>query len=145
MTEFQEEDPFQEDLTTYKISDGSYLVAEELEINGDTGSIFIANPLVMVRERGGVRLRPWIIVDTDEIVELNSQNIISRSNAPSIISKYYFKFIAYDRLIENMEKNMDDNSINQEIKDALDNLDTSYDYFDKLNSPSNSRWNWKAN
>ena len=85
MTEIQE-DPFQEDLATYKLSDGSYLVAEELEINGDTGSIFIANPLEMVRERGGVRLRPWIMVDTDEIVELNTTNIISRSNAPNIIS-----------------------------------------------------------
>ena len=46
MTEIQE-DPFQEDLTTYKLSDGSYLVAEELEINGDTGSIFIANPVLV--------------------------------------------------------------------------------------------------
>ena len=145
MTEFQEEDPFQEDLTTYKISDGSYLVAEELEINGDTGSIFIANPLEMVRERGGVRLRPWIIVETDEIVELNSTNIISRSNAPNIISKYYFKFIAYDRLINNMEEMMNDKDINHDTNEAFDNLDSTQNYFNELNSPSNSRWNWKAN
>ena len=144
MTEFQE-DPFQEDLTTYKLSDGSYLVAEEHEINGDTGSIFVANPLEMVRERGGVRLRPWIIVDTDEIVELNSQNVISRSNAPNIISKYYFKFIAYDRLINNMEEMMNDKGINHDTNDAFDNLDSTQNYFNELNSPSNSRWNWKAN
>ena len=144
MTEIQE-DPFQEDLTTYKLSDGSYLVAEELEINGDTGSIFIANPLEMVRERGGVRLRPWIIVDTDEIVELNSQNVISRSNAPNIISKYYFKFISYDRLISNMEEMMNDKGINHDTNDAFDNLDSTQNYFNELNSPSNSRWNWKAN
>ena len=144
MTEFQE-DPFQEDLTTYKLSDGSYLVAEELEINSNTGSIFIANPLEMVRERGGVRLRPWIIVDTDEIVELNSQNVISRSNAPNIISKYYFKFIAYDRLINNMEEMMNDKGINHDTNDAFVNLDSTQNYFNELNSPSNSRWNWKAN
>lgn len=145
MNEFTEEDPFQEDLTTYKLSDGSYLVAEELEINSDTGSIFVANPLEMVRERGGVRLRPWILVDTDEIVELNSQNIISRSIAPSIISKYYFKFIAYDRLINNMEEIMNDKDINHDTNDEFDNLDSTQDYFNELNSPSNSRWNWKAN
>ena len=145
MNEFTEEDPFQEDLTTYKLSDGSYLVAEELEINSDTGSIFVANPLEMVRERGGVRLRPWILVDTDDIVELNSTNIISRSNAPTIISKYYFKFIAYDRLMESMEKAVEDLEVNQDPNDEFDNLDSTYDFFNKLHKPSNSRWDWKAN
>ena len=81
----------------------------------------------------------------DEIVELNSQNIISRSNAPSIISKYYFKFIAYDRLINNMEEMMNDKDINHDTNDAFDNLDSTQNYFNELNSPSNSRWNWKAN
>jgi len=69
------DDIFSENLATYKLTDSSYIVAEEVEIDKDTGSIYVANPLEMIREKGGMRLKPWIIVETDGIVELNSANI----------------------------------------------------------------------
>ena len=96
------DDIFSENLATYKLTDSSYIVAEEVEIDKDTGSIYVANPLEMIREKGGMRLKPWIIVETDGIVELNSANIICRTEVPNVISKYYLKYIAYDKLINNV-------------------------------------------
>ena len=40
---------------------------------------------------------------------------------------------------------MKDKDINHDTNDAFDNLDSTQNYFNELNSPSNSRWNWKAN
>jgi len=142
MNEFYE-DMFSENLATYKLTDSSYIVAEELEVDPETGSIYVANPLEMIRENGGMRLRPWILVDTDEIVELNALNIMCRTEAPKVISKYYLKYIAYDKLIDNIQKLDDEDDLDTD--DELDNLDSTYNFFDKLNSPTNSRWDWKAN
>ena len=142
MNEFYE-DMFSENLATYKLTDSSYIVAEELEIDPETGSIYVANPLEMIRENGGMRLRPWILVDTDEIVEINSANIVCRTEAPKVISKYYLKYIAYDKLIDNIQKLDDEDDLDTD--DELDNLDSTYNFFDKLHKPKESRWDWKAN
>ena len=114
MNEFYE-DMFSENLATYKLTDSSYIVAEELEIDPETGSIYVANPLEMIRENGGVRLRPWILVDTDEIVEINSANIVCRTEAPKVISKYYLKYIAYDKLISNIQKLDDEDDLDTDV------------------------------
>ncbi len=142
------DDIFSENLATYKLTDSSYIVAEELEIDKDTGSIYVANPLEMIKDKGGMRLKPWIIVETDGIVELNSANIICRTEVPNVISKYYLKYIAYDKLINNIEK-LEEEENNQEVdqdpNDEFDNLDSTYDFFNKLHKPKESRWDWKAN
>lgn len=139
MNEFYEE-LYSENLMTYRLTDGSYIVAEELDIDEETGAIYVASPLELVRNKD-VRLIPWILVEADEPIELNAHNIISRSNTSTIITKYYLKYMAYEKIISALNNmNMD-----QDNNDALDNLDSTDDFFDKLNKPSESRWNWKAN
>lgn len=139
MNEFYEE-LYSENLMTYRLTDGSYIVAEELDIDEETGAIYVASPLELVRNKD-VRLIPWILVEADEPIELNAHNIISRSNTSTIITKYYLKYMAYEKII-NALNNM---NMDQDNNDALDNLDSTDDFFDKLNKPSESRWNWKAN
>jgi hypothetical protein len=139
MNEFYEE-LYSENLMTYRLTDGSYIVAEELDIDEETGAIYIASPLELVRNKD-VRLIPWILVEADEPIELNAHNIISRSNTSTVITKYYLKYMAYEKII-NALNNM---NMDQDNNDALDNLDSTDDFFDKLNKPSESRWNWKAN
>jgi hypothetical protein len=139
MNEFYEE-LYSENLMTYRLTDGSYIVAEELDIDEETGAIYVASPLELVRNKD-VRLIPWILVEADEPIELNAHNIISRSNTSTVITKYYLKYMAYEKII-NALNNM---NMDQDNNDALDNLDSTDDFFDKLNKPSESRWNWKAN
>jgi hypothetical protein len=139
MNEFYEE-LYSENLMTYRLTDGSYIVAEELDIDEETGAIYVASPLELVRNKD-VRLIPWILVEADEPIELNAHNIISRSNTSTVITKYYLKYVAYEKII-NALNNM---NMDQDNNDALDNLDSTDDFFDKLNKPSESRWNWKAN
>ena len=126
------------------MSDGTYLIAEELDVDEDNGAIYVANPLELIRDSTMVKLRPWVIVDQDDIVELNSTNIISRSNSSEAVISYYLKYIAYEKLLTNIS-NIDKDVLNQDDNDELDNLDSMDDFFDKLNKSSECRWDWKAN
>ena len=143
MNEFYEE-LYGENLLTYRLSDGTYLIAEELDVDEDNGAIYVTNPLELVREKATVHLRPWVIVDQDDTIELNSTNIISRSNSGETIISYYLKYIAYEKLLNNINK-IDESILPLDDNDELDNLDTIDSFFNKLNKPSQSRWDWKAN
>jgi len=138
------EELYGENLFTYRLSDGTYLIAEELDVDEDNGAIYVANPLELIRDSTMVKLRPWVIVDQDDIVELNSTNIISRSNSSEAVISYYLKYIAYEKLLTNIS-NIDKDVLNQDDNDELDNLDSMDDFFDKLNKSSECRWDWKAN
>jgi hypothetical protein len=143
MNDFYEE-LYGENLYTYRLSDGSYLIAEELDVDENNGAIYIANPLELIRDSSTVKLRPWVVVDQDDIIELNSSTIISRSNTSKILISFYLKYIAYEKLITNIS-NIDKDLLNQDNNDELDNLDSIDDFFSKLNKSSECRWDWKAN
>ncbi len=143
MNEYYEE-LYGENVFTYRLSDGAYLIAEELDVDEDSGAIYVANPLELIREKTTVHLRPWVIVDEDDTVELNSSNIISRSNSGETVISYYLKYNAYEKLLNNINK-IDKDILHQDDNDELDNLDSIDGFFDKLNKSAECRWDWKAN
>lgn len=134
---------FSEDLITYRLSDGSYIIAEEVEIDEKSGAIFVVNPLELIRSQSVV-LRPWMIVEEDDFIELNSSNIVARSSTSPLLASYYLKYISYQKLLNNIH-DIEKDSIHQDSNDEVDNLDSFEDYFSKLNKQSNSRWEWKDN
>ena len=145
MNEFYEE-LYGENLFTYRLTDGSYVVADELDLDEDTGVIYIADPLELLRDSAGeCRLRPWIIVDEENIVELNSSNIISRSSTAQILRTCYLKYISAERLLNQIHKLNEEDNLDQDNYDGLDKLDYSDDFFSKLEKPSESRWDWSDN
>lgn len=143
MNEYYEE-LYGENVFTYRLSDGAYLIAEELDVDEDSGAIYVANPLELIREKTTVHLRPWVIVDEDDTVELNSSNIISRSNSGETVISYYLKYNAYEKLLNNINE-IDKDILHQDDNDELDNLDSIDGFFDKLNKSAECRWDWKAN
>ena len=83
MNEFYEE-LYGENLFTYRLTDGSYVVADELDLDEDTGVIYIADPLELLRDSAGeCRLRPWIIVDEENSKQAHISIFLSRSTARS--------------------------------------------------------------
>jgi len=137
------EDLYGENLMTYRLSDGSHVIAEELEIDEDTGIIHIINPLELFNTNIDVRLRRWMLADDDPI-ELNTSQIIARSSTSPLLIKYYLKYITYDRLINNI-RNIEENTMHQDDNDDIDNLGSMESFFNELNKKSESRWDWKQN
>ena len=133
------EDLYGENLMTYRLSDGSHVIAEELEIDEDTGIIHIINPLELFNTNIDVRLRRWMLADDDPI-ELNTSQIIARSSTSPLLIKYYLKYITYDRLINNI-RNIEENTMHQDDNDDIDNLGSMENFFNELNKKSESRLN----
>ena len=123
-------------LITYRLVDGTYLIAEEVDINEENCVIYVSNPLELLRSSEGCKLIPWVIGDDDMCVELNANNIIARSETTKLISEYYYKYIAYDNIMKAMYNKEDDND-----NDQVDNLDSLDKFFSKLEKPNRLDYN----
>lgn len=123
-------------LITYRLVDGTYLIAEEVDINEENCAICVSNPLELLRSSEGCKLIPWVIGDNDTCVELNANNIIARSETTKLISEYYYKYVTYDNILKAMY-NQEDNSNN----DQVDNLDSLDSFFSKLEKPNRLDYN----
>lgn len=137
----EEEEEF---LITYRLVDGSYVIAEEIDSNEESCVIYVSTPLELIRtENGGCRLVPWMMGDDDTCVELNANNIIARGETNKLLTRYYYKYIAYDRILRALTEKEDDNSSFNNDIDELDKLDSLEDFWKKLEKPN--RWNLNFN
>jgi len=123
-------------LITYRLVDGTYLIAEEVDISEENSVIYVSNPLELIRSPEGCKLIPWVIGDDDTCIELNANNIIARSETTKLISEYYYKYITYDNILKAMYNKEDDND-----NDQVDNLDSLDSFFSKLEKPNRLDYN----
>jgi hypothetical protein len=127
-------------LITYRLVDGSYVIAEEVDMNEEAGVIYVISPLELIRSSEGVKLIPWIVGEDDVAIELNANNIIARSETTEMVSKYYYKYIAYNNIMKALLAKEDDESYNSN-NDQVDNLDSLDSFFSKLEKPNRLDYN----
>lgn len=101
--------PFQEKLQTaaiftYRLIDGSYVIAEEVDYDLDENILVIDKPLSIIDIDVGFRLKPWIITDLSESVYLRDDMIVASAAAPISLRHNYFQFV----LLEELRKNLTD-------------------------------------
>ena len=140
MDEFYEE-LYGENIFTYRLTDGSYIIADELELDEELGAIFVADPLELIRDPSGYKLRPWIMVDDENIVELNASTIIARSNTAEMFVSSYLKFVSSERLLRKMNSIFKEDELDQDDNDQVDNLDSLDKFFSKLEKPNRLDYN----
>jgi len=140
MNEFYEE-LHGENVFTYRLTDGSYIIADELELDEESGAIFVADPLELIRDPAGYKLRPWILVDEENIVELNSSNIVARSSTAEMFVTSYLKFVSSERLLRKMSNIFKEDDLDQDNYDQVDNLDSLDKFFSKLEKPNRLDYN----
>lgn len=125
---------------TYRLTDGSYIVAEEVDFeleefeDGDeytTDMIFVTMPGQIVFTDYGYQIVHWNLTSIHDLTELNVNNIVSRSEAPIDLKSHYFKFVLMNKVKENLEEQL------------IEQLFTN-DAFDKQDlNEHNRRWEWK--
>lgn len=123
---------------TYRLTDGSYIVAEELEFEFeseeeeyDTNVLLVTMPGQIVFTNYGYQIIHWNLTSVHDITELNVNNIVSRSEAPIDLKSHYFKFILINKMEESSEEQL------------FENLLTN-DPFDKQDlNEHHKRWEWK--
>ena len=128
------ENLIESDIFTYRLSDGSYIVAEEVSIVGDN-RLLISFPseIVSLEQVDDIALRQWDLFVSGELTELNPNSIISKTEASLSLKSHYFTFLAgYSA----------DDEVSREIDEAYNILE-QLNPIDKLEeSIHTSRWSW---
>ncbi len=112
------------DLMTYRLVDGSYIMAEEVDVDEENNVFFIGDPLELIRNSFGFRITPWgFPTDTPELIQLCGDQIITRSEACPELRKYYGQFVSKRADINNMTE--------EELREKIDKTFAELDKLDQ--------------
>ena len=122
---------------TYRLTDGSYIIAEELDFeieNEDeypANMIYVTMPGQIIFTDYGYQIASWNLTSINDLTELNVNNIVSRSEAPLDLKSQYFQYILINKQNDDIEEEL--------MKHLFDT-----DAFDKQDlNDHNRRWEWK--
>ena len=132
-------------IINYKLLDGSYIIAQEVEFDSDKEYLAIINPVEIKTVDKKVAFTTWIDCEIDAVMRIEFRQIITSTEASLDYKSEYFKFFIYNKLrsILNQEE------INQYL-DETPNYNPSFDNLDLsegFNYPNyfKDRMNWKWN
>ena len=132
------EEMMETDIYTYRLTDGSYIVAEELDIEyDDTGQIiFITIPGQILYTDKGYHIMELNITSVYDITELNSNNIVSRCEATFELKAHYLRYVMMNKTYQDSKDDIMESIFNgdEDIFNHLVNKD--------LKEPKR-RWDWK--
>ena len=90
---------------TYHLTDGSYIMAEEVDYDFDDNIIFIINPVSIDLQANKVQLTQWCITDHSEPIMLRDNAIIATHKAPMTLKRNYFQFNLFQILSQSLPPN----------------------------------------
>ena len=124
------------DIFTYRLSDGSYIMAEELSYNSINDVIAIDLPVSLnKRKNGQFVLDRWMFQGeletedgiTTEPISLLVDNIIARSKAPINLKETYIRFNFFDKLSNTLDSEEFESLVQELSSTNLDKKDTTSD------------------
>jgi len=132
---------------SYRLNDGSYIMAEELEYDPYFGILFLDLPVSIKQRRNGtLALEKWMFQSDYEEenlppqpIELHCNKIIAKTEAPITLKKDYLKFNFLDKLHGSLDRDEFESMVNEIQSYNLDNLDSSNTSYDPLIEMYNKR------
>ena len=120
---------------TYHLTDGSYIIAEEVDYEEEHDITYIVLPAKLERTHYGFKFGIYTIGDMDDITELNTKAIVTRTEAPFALKCDYLRYIIANKLK------------NDRIEEEIERLEEENNLFDAFDSnvdkPYKNRMNWK--
>lgn len=110
-------------IMSYRLVDGSYVIAEEIDMDEDNNVLFIAGALELVQDGTKSFLKAWINSDSDELIELAGDKIVGRTQTPLHIKLHYHRYNIIEKLHEHLTKNELDQVLDQMFFPQVDNQD----------------------
>lgn len=120
---------------SYRLSDGSYIMAEELDYDSYFDVLFLDLPvLINVKRNGSIALIKWMFQSEYEEenlppqpIELQCNKIIAKTEAPVSLKRDYLKFNFLDKLHGSLNEDEFESMVNEINSYGLDKPDTSVD------------------
>lgn len=130
-----EEQLFEINLYTYRLNDGSYIIGEEINFDEEDCVLSMISPCRIIMHEGGIALCDWIVSDFNDITQVNTSNIISRTEAPMDLKFLYTKYIQHSMKRQEYK--------DQKIEDMFNGNQNDSSPIDKLfPNPYSGRMGW---
>ena len=86
-------------IQSYRLVDGSYVIAEEIDHDTYENVLYVASPLQLeISMLGKTYLRPWLDTENDDLVQLAGDKIVGRSDTPFELKLHYHRYFLADKL-----------------------------------------------
>lgn len=103
------------DLMSYRLSDGSHIIANEDHYDNDAKSFYVTRPIeIKIGSRGDCFFIPWLIAHEDDLISISNANIMAFAQPSANMQIQYHRFI--------LKTNLDGILTEKEIKIVLDQL-----------------------
>tara|TARA_R110001606_G_scaffold49611_1_gene125112 strand:- start:7509 stop:7964 length:456 start_codon:yes stop_codon:yes gene_type:complete len=129
------------DLMSYRLLDGSHIIANEDHYDNDAKSFYVTRPVeIKVDNEGRCFLLPWLMTEGEDLVPIANQNIISFAQPSKNIQIQYHRYILKTELYGVLTEKEINVALNQLFNHELDNQDTidNMDYQDL--PPRSLKW-----
>ena len=120
---------------SYRLVDGTYIIAENIDTDEENNILNIAAPLQLTFDDLEQKsyLRPWIDTEEDELVQLAGDKIIGFTETPFALKLHYHRYF----LIDKLKDIMTDNEINNLL---FENTDPPVDNQDLIDDDEGEEW-----
>jgi len=120
---------------SYRLNDGSYIMAEELDYDPYFDILFLDLPVSIRHKRNGMlALEKWMFQSEYEEenlppqpIELHCNKIIAKTEAPITLKRDYLKFNFLDKLHGSLDRDEFESMVNEVNSYHLDKKDSSSD------------------
>jgi|MDSV01.1.fsa_nt_gb hypothetical protein len=116
------------DIMSYRTTDGSYIIAEEVDYEEALNITYVASPLeLIISGRGKSHLKPWLMSDEAEVVEIFGDKIVGRTETPFELKMHYHRYFITERLMGILTKQEMETLLNEMFKPEVDKQDLTED------------------
>jgi hypothetical protein len=114
-------------IMSYRLVDGSYVIAEEVDHDEENNILYIAGALELNTDinTGKGYFKPWLDSEDDELIQLVGDKILARSETPLKYKSHYHKYYLLQQVKINLSEEEIDDVLNQISNPLVDNLDYS--------------------
>lgn len=115
-------------IVSYRLVDGSYIIAEEVDSEEENNVMYIASPLQLILTEKTQKsfLRPWIDCDEDELVTIAGDKIIGLSETPFSLKLHYHRYLLFQRI----QKVLSDDELEDALKEMFNPQVDNQDFMD---------------
>ena len=104
------------DIMSYRLVDGTYLIAEEFERDEETNVIYMTGALQLSFDDNTQKsfLRVWLDTDDDELIQLAGDKVIGLTPTTFPLRMHYHRYFLMDKLNQVLTP--------KEMKDVIDEM-----------------------
>ena len=115
------------DIISYRTTDGSYVIAEEVDFEESLNITYVAQPLELVVNNGRSFLQPWLMSDEEEVVEIFGDKIVGRAETAFELKMHYHRFCMMEKLRNVLNKDEMNMILNDMFNPQVDKQDFTED------------------